>query len=71
MEDPSDKESKTNNAEEPSDHSTNGCHILQPTWLRCTFRPCDEVDGFLLGYRRNFLLPISIILWAIFFITQA
>jgi hypothetical protein len=71
MEDPSDKESKTNNAEEPSDHSTNGCHILQPAWLRCAFRPCDEVDGFLLDYRRYFLLPISIVLWTIFFIAQA
>ena len=71
MEVPSDTESKTYNPEEPGDHCTNGRNILQPAWLRCAFRPCDEVDGFFLDYRRYFLLPISIILWTIFFIAQA
>jgi len=71
MEDPSDKESKTCNQEEPGDHSTYDCNILQPAWIRCTFRSCDEVDRFLLDYRRYFLLPVSIILWTILFIAQA
>ena len=50
---------------EPGDHFTNGRNILQPAWLRCTFRPCDELDGFLLDYGRYFLLPVGGFLWAV------
>jgi len=50
---------------EPGDHSTNGRNFFQPAWLRCTFRPCDELDGFLLDYGRYFLLPVGIFLWVI------
>jgi hypothetical protein len=39
--------------------------ILQPSRIRRTLRSCDEIDRILLGYRRNFLLPFGIILWAV------
>ena len=45
-------------------------HFLQPAWIRCAFRPCDEVDGFLLAYGRYFLLPISIFLWGVLLAAQ-
>lgn len=69
MDNPGDKESQTCSQEKSSDHSTYDRNILQPAWVRCAFRPCDEVDRFLLVYRRYFLLPISVFLWLIFFLT--
>lgn len=43
-------------------------NLFQSAWIRRSIRNSNEVDGFLLGYGFNFLLPISILLWAIFFI---
>jgi hypothetical protein len=51
--------------EEPGEHLPYDCNILQPLWVRCAFCVNDEVDRFLLDYRRNFLLPIGIFLWTI------
>jgi hypothetical protein len=39
--------------------------LFQSAWIRHPFRYCDEVDGFLLGYGRYFLLPVSGLLWAL------
>jgi hypothetical protein len=61
----SDAGSECSEEGEPGDHFTNGCNFLQPTWLRCTFRPCDEVDRFLLDYGRYFLLPVGFVFWVI------
>jgi hypothetical protein len=41
-------------------------NILQSTWIRRSIRFNNEVDGIFLGYGFNFLLPISIVLWALF-----
>ena len=40
--------------------------LFQPTGVRCSIRLCNEIDGFLLDYGYNFLLPVGIFLWAIF-----
>lgn len=50
---------------EPGDHFTNGRNVLQPAGIRCAFRPCDELDRFLLDYGRYFLLPVGVFLWVI------
>jgi hypothetical protein len=55
--------------DQPPSHNPNASNVLQPTWVRCTFCPGDETDGFLLDYGRNFLLPIGIILWTILLLT--
>jgi len=44
--------------------------ILQSTWFRRALRPCNEMDRFLLDYGYHFLLPIGIILWAVYFASQ-
>jgi hypothetical protein len=44
------------------DHS----NLLQSAWIRRSIRFSNEVDGIFLGYGFNFLLPISIVLWALF-----
>jgi hypothetical protein len=44
-------------------------NLLQSTWIRRTFCNSNEVDWIFLGYGLNFLLPVSIILWLLFFIT--
>ena len=63
--------SETNHKKyEVINHSVDGGDVLQPAWVRCAFRPCDEVDGFLLDYGRNFLLPIGALLWIVFLIAQ-
>ena len=54
----------------PRNSMPNGGNVLQPTWVRCSFRPCDEAHRFLLSYGLYFLLPISVILWALFLITK-
>ena len=41
------------------------CNFLQPLWVRCAFRPNNEVDRFLLDYGRYLLLPLGIVLWAL------
>jgi len=56
--------------DQPPPYNLNASNVLQPAWLRCTFCPSDEVDGFLLDYGRNFLLPVGIILWTIFLIAS-
>ena len=56
--------------EECEPYSSYDSHFLQPTWVRCTFRPGDEVDRFLLDYGRNFLLPVGILLWCLFLIAS-
>jgi hypothetical protein len=39
--------------------------VLQSAWIRRTFRGSDELDRFLLGYGRYFLLPFGSILWCL------
>ncbi len=47
-------------------NSVDDSDVLQPAWVRCAFRPCNEVDRFLLDYGRYFLFPIGILLWCVF-----
>ncbi len=56
--------------DQPPPHNLNVSDVLQPAWLRCTFCHGDETNRFLLDYGYNFLLPVGIILWTIFFITS-
>lgn len=65
-----DKQNTTCSKDECGDHCTYDCNVLQPTWVRCAFRPCDEVDRFLLDYGRYLLLPVGIFLWIILLTTQ-
>jgi len=43
-------------------------NILQSFRVRCFVCSCDEMDRVLLDYGRNFLLPVGIFLWVVFFI---
>ena len=69
--DPSgDKQNTTCSKDECGDHSPYDRDVLQPAWVRCAFRPCDELDRFLLDYGSNFLLPVGIFLWSILLYAQ-
>jgi hypothetical protein len=50
--------------------SVDDSDVFQPAWLRRTFRPCNEVDRFLLDYGYHFLFPIGIILWTLYLAAQ-
>lgn len=41
-------------------------NVFQSTGIRRFICSCDEVDRVLLGYGRDFLLPVSIFLWIVF-----
>lgn len=43
-------------------------NFLQSSWIRRCVCVGNEVDGVLLGYGFNFLLPIGAILWFLFLI---
>ena len=40
-----------------------GGNILLPSWLRCRIQGVSRLDGFLLDYSFNFLLPVSAFCW--------
>jgi len=65
-----DKQNTTCSKDKCSDHCTYDRDVLQPAWVRCAFRPCDEVDRFLSNYGRYFLLPIGTFLWVILLATK-
>jgi hypothetical protein len=48
-----------------------GCHVLQPFWVRCAICNHHGVDRVLLDYGLNLLLPFGAFLWIIFLVTQA
>lgn len=47
----------------------NSRNILQSIGVRCDVRNDYAVDRVLLDYGFNFLLPVGIILWAVFLVT--
>ena len=61
------------NKQEKTEEDSRDCspylsNILQPTWVRCPICPGDNMDQVLLDYGFNFLLPIGILFWTLFFI---
>lgn len=52
--------------EKHTNDNIDGGYIFSATWLRCIVRSNHALDRVLLGHGYNFLLYISIILWAIF-----
>jgi hypothetical protein len=61
---------ETHKKYEDINNRVDGGDVLQPAWVRCAFRPCDEVDRFLLDYGRYFLLPIGVVLWCLLLVAQ-
>jgi len=53
-----------------NDYCSNDRNLFQSTWIRRIIPSHDELDRFLLDYRYYFLLPVGIIFWIVFFITQ-
>jgi len=47
----------------------NLCNFFQPFWIRCSIQNGYGPDRFILDYGRYFLLPVGIILWALFLLT--
>jgi hypothetical protein len=52
--------------EKHTNDNIDGGYIFSATWLRCIVRSNHALDRVFLGYGCNFLLYISIILWALF-----
>ena len=47
----------------------NASHIFLPIWLRRFIQEDNGLDGFILEYCYNFLLPFGSILWIIYLFT--
>jgi len=60
--DPDDEIIQTYNHQE---HPADAGDVLQPFWFRCTLRPGDGVDRFLLDYGHRFLLRVGLVLWVV------
>jgi hypothetical protein len=54
--------------EDSWDSDPDPSNVLQPTWVRCPICPGDNLDQVLLDYGFNFLLPVGILFWTLFFI---
>jgi hypothetical protein len=63
------KQLNTNNEEESRNNISNVRNVFKPIWFRCNTVDSNRVNRFLISSQFDFVLPIGIVLWILFFIT--
>lgn len=70
MDSGSEQLTKKNEEGESRNNISHARNVFQPFWVRRNTDDVNEINWFLFRSQFDFVLPIGIILWILFFITK-